>query len=86
MPIEATLYGTREESKKIKEEEKEIKKREWKEETKEEHLRRCEAWTSSKEKIEEIWMEIKVKVKEAIPKSKKRRHKWKMGERIRKKE
>lgn len=53
VPLELTLYGTREEEKEI-ENEKEIERREWKEETKEEYLRSCEEWISKEEGIEEL--------------------------------
>lgn len=74
LPVEVTLCRIRKEENEM-EEEKEIERRKWKEETKEEYLRNCEEWNSKGEGIEEIWKEIKEKIEEVIPKKKKRRHK-----------
>jgi len=82
MPLEVKIYGMDEEEKEARGEEKGIEKREWNEVTKEEYLKNCEEWSSKEEDIEELWKEIKEKIEEAIPKIRKRRHKWKMGERI----
>jgi len=80
MPLEVKIYGE-EKSRRGAEEEKEIEKRVWSEETKEEYVRNCKGWSSKEEETERIWKEIKEKTEEAIPKVKKKRYKWKLGER-----
>lgn len=82
MPLEVKIYGMEEGGKEGRREEKRIEKREWNDETKEEYLKNCEEWSSEKEETEGLWKEIKDKIEEAIPKIRKRRYKWKMGERI----
>lgn len=82
-PLELEIYGKIKENKKkeIRKEYETVEKREWTEENIKNYQENCKNWESKEETIEKIWLEIKEKIQEAIPKIQRKRYKWRMGKR-----
>ncbi|XP_025997477.2 golgin subfamily A member 6-like protein 6 [Solenopsis invicta] len=81
IPLEAEVIGAQTKKKKGGNKTKEIEKSVWSEEGIENYRENCKDWASTRNETEDIWMEIRDKVKQSITKQRKKIKLWKIGER-----
>ena len=79
MPLELTIHGERIE--KIEDNiNEEYSMRDWSEESIEKYHSNCKAWECEEGNVNEMWENLKEKVQEVVPMIKKKRKKWRLGE------
>ncbi|XP_043604110.1 LOW QUALITY PROTEIN: golgin subfamily A member 6-like protein 22 [Bombus pyrosoma] len=81
MPLEVEIGGP-ELQRTEEREEKEKERREWRRESMEKYLEECKDWTYEGRTVEELWIEIKNEIEEAMPKKKVKIRKWGMEENV----
>lgn len=79
--LEAELEGTKDKKRRKEKDIKEIERSNWSEEGIAEYREKCEEWNCTETENEDIWRELKEKVKSSIPKVKKKIIPWKFGKR-----
>ena len=81
VPMEEELTGPQVMETGRRKKEMEIERSDWTEEGRKEYHEKCKGWSSTQINTEDIWKEIKEKVKSAITKHKKRIIPWRLGRR-----
>ncbi|XP_011862183.1 PREDICTED: putative golgin subfamily A member 6-like protein 6, partial [Vollenhovia emeryi] len=81
VPLEVELLGPRVVETGKGKKEIVVERSDWTEEGRREYHEKCEGWKSTQTKTEDIWKEMKEKVKSAITKRKKKIIPWRLGRR-----
>ncbi|TGZ47945.1 Axoneme-associated protein [Temnothorax longispinosus] len=78
VPLEVELTGPRMMQTRRRKKEMELERSDWTEDGRREYHEKCEGWSSTQINTEDIWKEIKEKVKSTITKQKKRIIPWRL--------
>jgi len=79
VPLEVELTGPQVMETERRKKEIELERSDWTEEGRKEYHEKCEGWSSTQTDTEDIWKEMKEKVRSAITKHKKRIIPWRLG-------